>query len=243
MPQSQSSPPNAAPEPRRSFDAEVRGLKERLLREATLAFGMLEGALDALWTLDRAAAQTIRERDDRVDAEEVAIEENCLRLLTLQAPVARDLRLLTFVLKVNADLERIADHAKGIAKVVKKFPPGDPPAPPKWPTALVELGQRVPMACHQLLRALLDEDPEAARAVVANDQTIDALHRQLFEETLDLMGTRPNSQATGLLVYRLGRELERIGDLLTNIAEDIIYLRTGQIVRHERKRLGIQGQA
>ncbi len=240
MPQSQTSTPNAAPEPRRSFDSEVRSLKERLLREATLAIGMLEGALDALWKLDRTAAQTIRERDDRVDAEEVAIEESALRLLTLQAPVARDLRLLTFVLKVNADLERIADHAKGIAKVVKKFPSGEPP---KWPTALVELGQRVPMACHQLLRALLDEDADAARAVVANDQTIDTLHRQLFEETLDLMGTQPNSQATGLLVYRLGRELERIGDLLTNIAEDIIYLRTGQIVRHERKRLGIQGQA
>jgi phosphate transport system protein len=239
MPQSQSSTSNVTPEPRRSFDAEVRSLKERLLREATLAIGMLEGALEALWKLDRPGAQAIRERDERVDAEEVAIEECALRLLTLQAPVARDLRLLTFVLKVNSDLERIADHAKSIAKVVKKFPEGSPPV---WPTALVELGQRVPMACHQLLRALHDEDPETARAIVANDATIDALHRQLFAETLDLMGTRPNSQATGLLVYRLGRELERVGDLLTNIAEDIIFLRTGQIVRHERKKVGIQGQ-
>lgn len=240
MPQSSSSPSSSASGPRHSFDAEVRSLKERLLREATLAIGMLEGALDALWKLDRVAAQAIRERDERVDAEEVAIEESALRLLTLQAPVARDLRLLTFVLKVNADLERIADHAKSIAKVVKKFPSG---APPQWPTALSELGQRVPIACHQLLRALLDEDAEAAKQVVANDQTIDSLHRQLFEETLDLMGTKPNSQATGLLVYRLGRELERVGDLLTNIAEDIIFLRTGQIVRHERKKIGIQGQA
>lgn len=223
----------ARPDHAIQLDRELGELRQRLLREATSAVGMLESALRALWSLDRAAAAETRKRDDRIDTEEVEIEEACLRLMALRQPFARDFRVLTFILKVNADVERVADHSASIAKTVLKFPQG---GPPRWPTALVELGQRVPMVCHALLRALLDEDADAAKGIVTGDETIDGLHRRLFDETLELMHDSPAAQVIGLLIYRVGRELERIGDLMANIAEDIVYVRTGHIIRHEKKK-------
>lgn len=194
---------------------------------------MLEGAIAALWELDTQAAGEILKHDDRIDREEVEIEESCFRLLALQHPFARDFRQLAFILKVNADLERVGDHACSVAKMTFKL--ADQPAF-SWPTSLQELGQRVPMACHKLLRALLDEDAVLAKTVVTDDKVLDRLTRALFDETVDFMESQPGRQATGLLVYRIGRELERVGDLMTNIAEDIVYLVTGEIIRHEKKR-------
>lgn len=228
-------PPEPAPsrplEPHLLRD--VRGVKRRLTDEATTAVAMLESALTALWALDTVKAGEILRSDDRLDSEEVAIEEACFRVMALQAPVAKDFRMLTFILKVNADVERVGDHACSIAKMTFKLadnPPGS------WPIALVELGQRVPMICHALLRALNDEDAEAARQIVRGDKTIDQINRQLFDETVQFMDTHPGASATGLYLYRIGRELERVGDLMTNIAEDIVYLVTGEIIRHEKKR-------
>jgi phosphate transport system protein len=106
-----------------------------------------------------------------------------------------------------------------------------------WPTSLVEMGQRVPMMCHMLMRAVLDEDAQLAARIVAEDETIDELEKRLFEETEDLMRRDPRAIHNGLLIYRAGRELERIGDLMQSIAEDIIFLNTGTIVRHEQKRM------
>lgn len=224
---------------------DARSVKRRLTDEATVVVGMLETALAALFELDTHKANEILTTDDRVDREEVAIEEACFRVMTLQAPVARDFRMLTFILKVNADVERVADHACSIAKVCLKL--ADAPPPP-WPTSLVELGQRVPMTCHALLRAMHDEDAAAAKEIVLDDKTIDRLNRRLFDEVLEFMGNPPpgaseaTTHATGLLLFRVGRELERIGDLMTNIAEDIVYLATGEIIRHEKRRLRAERQ-
>lgn len=213
---------------------EATAVKRRLIDEATAAVGMLEAALAALWELDTQAANEILKRDDRIDREEVAIEETVFKLMALQSPVARDFRLLAFVLKTNAEVERIGDHACSIAKITIKLAAYRPIA---WPTSLVELGQRVPMACHKCLRSLLDEDAAMAKQVVLDDKVIDRLNRGLFDETIELMRSRPDALALGLLVYRVGRELERVGDLATNIAEDVVYLATGEIIRHEKKRL------
>lgn len=221
---------------------ETVAVKRRLVDEATNAVGMLEAALAALWELDVQAAAEILKRDETIDREEVAIEAAVFKLMALQQPVARDFRLLAFVLKVNADIERVGDHACSIAKIVHKL--ADPDVAPtsmggaaSWPTSLTELGQRVPMACHRLLRALLDEDAEQAKTVVIDDKIIDRLNRQLFDETVAFMKSTDDAQAAGLLIYRVGRELERVGDLMTNIAEDIVYLKTGEIIRHEKRRL------
>lgn len=216
-----------------SFDRSLSALKRRLMQEATSAIGMLEAALEALWKLDAAAAREVRKRDDSIDAEEVQIEAECFRMLALEQPFARDLRIITFILKVNADIERVADHASSVAKVATRI---DAQHPPKWPTALVEMGQRVPVMCHSLLRAVLDEDPDLARQVVEEDETIDQLEKRLFDETDEMIRKEPGNTRNGLLIYRAGRELERIGDLMKNIAEDVVYLATGAIVRHEQKK-------
>lgn len=229
------SPHNA----RFSYDQSIAALKRRLAQEASSAVAMLEAALDALWKLDPEAAKAVRVRDDSIDAEEVQIESECYRLLTLQHPLARDFRVIAFILKVNSDIERVADHASGIAKVASKL---DSSTHFQWPTALREMGQRVPAMCHALLRAMLDEDAAAAAKVALEDDVIDALDKQLFREVEAQMQEEPVAVRNWLLIYRLGRELERIGDLMKNIAEDVIFLNTGTIVRHEAKRAAKLGK-
>src|SRR5204863_4872143 len=183
-PEPLNDPAPLAPRARFSFDRNLAALKRRLSQEATAAIGMLEAALDSLWKLDAAAAKEVRRRDDRIDREEVEIEAECFRLLALEQPFARDLRVITFILKVNADIERVADHASGIAKVTTRL---DLTHAPRWPTALLEMGQRVPVMCHSLLRAVLDEDGAIGRKIVEEDETIDQLEKRLFEEVEKMM--------------------------------------------------------
>ncbi len=234
LPQDLPVPPPDAARSAGFADQRVAQLKRRLIREATMSIGMLETSLDALWRMDVDTAREVTRYDDRIDREEVQIEQECLRILTLQHHFAREFRVMTFILKVNTDIERVADHACSIAKIVLKI---RPPAP-AWPTALVELGERVPMMCHTLMRAVLDEDVEAARGLVSSDETIDNLDKRLFEEAVDLMAREPTNRdalANGVLTHRIGRELERVGDLMCNIAEDVVYLATGDIIRHAGK--------
>jgi phosphate transport system protein len=230
-----------------SFDRKVLQLRKRLVREATQAIGMLEAALKSLSILDAESARSVRREDDEIDTQEVAIEREAYELLALHHPFARDFRIVTFILKVNADIERVADHAASIAKAVvriSKLRPGT--IVPRWPTALTELGHRVPETCHLLLRAVLKEDLQEAKRIVESDEVIDQLERRLFDETMDLMrggGPDESSLAIGMLVYRIGRELERIGDLMKDIAEELVYLTTGEIVRHENAHKGGHGGA
>jgi phosphate transport system protein len=218
-----------------SFEHRVAFLKRRLIRETAQAIGMLETALDSLWTLDVDTAIEVTRHDDTIDTEEVAIEQECFSLLALHHAFARDFRTLAFILKVNADIERVADHACSIAKIVRRMRP-----PVEWPTALRDLGERVPLMCHDLMRAVLDIDVEVARELVRSDKVIDNLDKRLFEEVQDMMSKlsfSEDARANALLIYRLGRELERVGDIMANIAEDVVYLATGEIVRHQKKRL------
>jgi len=221
-----------------STDARIVQLKRRLLREASLAISMLEYALDALWRLDLDKAMSIRLTDDRIDQEEVAIESECYEVLALHHPYARDFRLITFVLRVNGDLERVGDHASSICKVTRRIHAATGGVTPVWPTALKELGERVPAMCHELMQAVLDEDVETARKLVASDRVIDELEKRLFEEAQEMIRKSPNDDsalAVGMLIYRLGRELERVGDIMASVAEDVVYLATGDIIRHEKR--------
>lgn len=217
-----------------TLQKDIAAAKSRIVGEAATAIGMLEAAIDVLFRLDEPAARAIMARDDEVDREEVAIEEECFRVLALFAPVARDFRTVVCLLRVNADLERIADHATSLCKQTIKLKALG--WQPRWPAALVELGRRVPMQSQALLRAFISEDADAARQVLMKDRAIDSAEKRLFEESIDAMGETRQERASGLLLYRCGREMERAGDLLTNIAEDVIYLTTGNIVRHAEKR-------
>ncbi len=218
---------------RSGYEQKLAQLKKRLVLEATQAVNMLESALAALWVLDVQKAIEVRRRDDSIDAEEVQIERECIRFLAMEQPVATDLRQITFILRVNTEVERVADHATSIAKVVKRIVSSNGHA--KWPTSLTELGQRVPMVCHALLRAVLDEDVSAAQQLIADDEVIDKLERSLFFETLEMMRVEDNTLAAGMHIYRVARELERVADIMADIARDLIFLKTGEIVRHRDK--------
>jgi len=245
LPTSSSSTPDPVTLATSMTDRKIILLKRRLVREASTAVGMLEESLAALWHLDVERARDVRISDDVVDAEEVAIEQQCHELLALHKPFARDFRILTFILKTNADLERVADHASSISKITIRLAEHVRPSHTvEWPTALVELGERVPAMCHELLRAVLDENVERARELVASDKVIDQLERRLFEENIERLLVTPREAsdlATGMLMARLGRELERVGDLMANIAEDVVYVGTGEIVRHAKRRGVVRG--
>ncbi|MFZ4575875.1 MAG: phosphate signaling complex PhoU family protein, partial [Phycisphaerales bacterium] len=187
---------------------------------------------------DPEAAKAVRLSDDSIDHEEVAIELECYEILALHHPFAREFRVITFILRVNADIERTADHASSIAKLVGKITQLGLPAP-GWPTALTELAERVPALCHQLMRAVVNEDVEAAKQIVRSDEVIDQLERRLFDEVLEIMKAAKGDErelSMGMYLYRMSRELERIGDLMASIAEDVVYLATGEIIRHAKRR-------
>ena len=212
---------------------ELAHLRRRVMRSANIAVDMVEASLDALWQVDHAVARSIRGRDDTIDAEEIVIERECLRLLSERPMMGHDFRLATFCMRINADIERVADHATSIAKVSMTL---DPDEPPQWPTALVELGDRVPPLCHELLRAVLDEDTEAARGLVDGDRIIDKMDRCLFDELTAKIERNADHAGEALLLFRVGRELERIGDLVASMAEHVVYLVSGEIIRHQPRR-------
>jgi phosphate transport system protein len=213
------------------LDHDISALRRRVIREASRATDLIRQSLQVLTHSTEAEIKEIRDIEREIDQEEVRIEEECFRILALQQPFGSDFRMLTFCLKVNSDIERLADHAASIAKISKKL--GEVHL--SWPKAMIEMIQRVPLMCDELLRAVISADPEAAREVVIRDKAIDKLDKQAFRELTEIIQNSPDDASKYMLMYRVSRELERVGDLLGNIAEDIIYLVTGDIVRHEHK--------
>ncbi len=213
------------------LDQQLSALRRRLIREASQATDLLKQSLDVLWNSDAEGAKEIKKIEKQIDLEEVRIEQECFRILALQQPFGADFRLITFSLKANSDIERLADHASSIAKISKKITMENP----DWPESLKEMGERIPMMCQELLRAVISADADAADQVVERDKVIDRLDKQTFVELTAKIENNPSAAAQYMLMYRISRELERVGDLLGNIAEDIVYLVTGNIVRHAPK--------
>ncbi|MCE9581345.1 MAG: phosphate signaling complex protein PhoU [Planctomycetes bacterium] len=213
------------------FAQALESLNELLLRQEDRVHRCVEDAVHALVTGDAARAQRAMMMDEDVDREEVRIEEECLKLIALYAPVARDLRYLATVLKVNNDLERIADHATNVARLThavledRAF---------SLPPQAGEMAARVVEAISRGIRALRRQDVEEARAVLQADEAIDRLDSEITDTARRTLRESPAHIDAALTVYRIGREMERIADLVTNIAEDTIYLVTGEIVRHSR---------
>jgi len=213
----------------RHFSSAVELLAESLTRQEDLVSRCVEDAVYALVTRDRERARRAAERDEEVDRAEVRIEEECLKLIALYSPVARDLRYLTTVLKVNNDLERIADHASNVARLTLRMMEDTTFA---LPPETAEMAARVTEAFSRGIRALRLQDPDEAWNVVAGDRQVDRLDAALTDAAKRIMKSQPDHLEAALLIYRVGRELERIADLVTNIAEDTIYLVRGEIVRH-----------
>lgn len=233
MPDKPSAAQPVAPKPgrRTSFDEDLDALQRRLQREAAIVVAQVEGAVSAFKTLDIDAAKAIRRRDDEVDENEVQIEEECIRLIALHQPVASDLRRLTVSIRINVDVERIADHATGVCKAVLYL--GDTP-PPVWPKALIDMADRIVPRCRQTQALLHKPNVRVAHTLIDDDDTLDHLGKVAFAEIEEAMQTGALSRRAGLLAFRAMRDFERIGDLCGDVAEDVIYLETGRIVRHSK---------
>ncbi len=215
----------------RSYDEALKKLDDALVRMTALAESQLSDCLQALAQRDSALATTVVEGDAEIDQLEHFVSEQSVRLLVLRAPVADDLRMVVTALKVAGDLERIADHAANTARrslVLNQFPAITPVRP------LLRLGQAV----QDLLRATMDAymtgDAEMALAARNRDQEVDARYSSLFREILTYMMEDPRTITLGSHLMFIAKNIERIGDHATNIAEMTYYRVTGRTLGAER---------
>lgn len=220
------------------LDRELETLRKRIAQMGRIVSEQLDTALAALLNSDREKSLQVVSGDDKADELEVSIEEECLKVIALHQPVARDLRFLITVLKVNNDLERIADHAVNIAQIAKKFSEKHiTDSPPQ----IVKMARLVTEACHACIDAFVKEDVDAAMAICQDDKTVNQLCGLVYDEAKRIQTEGRGTFGHAIRIYRVGRELERVGDLLKNVAEDTIYLSTGRVVRHRRfERLDIE---
>lgn len=212
------------------FTQEISQLKRHLARQATEAEAALGKALQAIETFDAALAAQVAENDYAIDCEEIRIEEDCLKILALYQPVASDLRTIVTVLKINSEIERVADMAVNIAERTKSVAESGVPAEKR-----IDFTKMASVATAMLkdaLDAFAYRDPDAARAVIRRDDEVDALHAANIRQIQTDIANDPARAAYYLSCMTISKNLERIGDVATNICEDVIYLECGTIVRH-----------
>lgn len=180
---------------------------------------------------DPESALKIIEDDHRIDLEEVKLEEECLKTLALYQPVAHDLRFIIAILKINNDLERINDLAVNIAERVL-FILNEPPI--TIPLDFGLMAEKVQVMLRESINALVELDRETAKRVCQSDDEVDDLNREMYDIVEKRTKADPSSITILLNYLSVSRHLERIADLATNIAEDVMYFIDGEIVRHRR---------
>lgn len=212
------------------FDREIDSIQDRLLKLFASVERMIFDATDALCTRGYERISEIVDRDKNVNEEEVVIEEECLKVLALHQPVATDLRKITTILKINSDLERMADLACNIAERSDGL--RDYPFFP-IPEQISELATRSTKMVRKSLDAFVDLNLGLAKEVILDDKAVDQLNREVIAELKGLMMQDPNSVEPSLHCFSASRHLERIADHAENIAEDTIYMISGEIIRHK----------
>ena len=213
----------------RHFHDELSELKVKLLTMSGEAQAALAGAVDALLSRDAAAARDVIAGDHRIDMMESEVEDMVTRLLATQQPMARDLRLLTAAMKIANDLERVGDHAVNIAQSAERLLAARPITPEP---EIVEMARQARQMLSDALESFVRGDAQAARVVCARDDSVDDLHRSLFRILLTHMMEDPHIIGAGMELSLVSRNLERVADLATNIAEDVVFLVEGKSIKH-----------
>ena len=211
---------------RRQLDREMREIKDNVLRMGSMVAEQIRAALKALADHDAEAATAVIINDGRINEVQRHVTALITTAIATQSPVARDLRFLLALDHVTYELERIGDHAGSVAKQVRKLAP-EPPL--KEYVDLPEMGEIAAQQVHGVLRALIDIDEVLARQVAQRDDEIDHLYHKTFDEVLELMRQDSGNVDRGTRLLFAGHYLERIGDRVTNIAEDVVFLATGDI--------------
>jgi phosphate transport system protein len=214
---------------RHHFENELQALKNRLLTMGGLVEERVHQSIHALVNRSEEEAERVIAADKEVNDLQIDVDERCIKLLATQTPLASDLRLITVAMKINDDLERIGDQAVNIAENVVKLLPHPPLKPLIDIPRMAEIAQRM---TRDALDAFVNRDAALARTVLERDDEVDNLKDQVFRELLTYMMADPGTIARALSLILISRNLERIADHATNIAEDVIFLVEAKDVRH-----------
>lgn len=213
----------------RHIERQIDQLKQKILHVGTLVEEAISKAITALINRDTALAQRVMASDDEIDRMEVEVEEECLKILALYQPVAADLRFVVAALKINNDLERMGDLAQNIAKRVGQL--GGTPQielPPEIRTMAMQAQEMV----KQCLDAVVNGDPILARHVREQDDSVDEGRQKIRKQVLRWIKASPEDAESFMRINSVSKHIERLADMATNIAEDVIYMVEGEIVRH-----------
>lgn len=210
---------------------DIARLKKNLLSLGALVESQVEKSVQAFLDRDEELAREVTNRDAEIDDREIEIEEECLKTLALHQPVAIDLRLTIAILKMNSDLERIGDLAVNIARKAIAVA-AEPPLEAHFDIA--GMGEKSQSLLRDSIDALVDLDVELARTVCLRDDEVDDMKHTIRIGVEKMIRSRPEHTQALLRLLAVSRNLERIADGATNIAEDVIYLSEGEITRHGR---------
>jgi phosphate transport system protein len=213
----------------RHFHEELARLKSRLLEMSSLAEDMVENSIEALLTRDLARTEAVILGDRELDAIEVEMDDACLQLLALQQPMARDLRLITSAMKISNDLERVGDHAVNIAQAVRHLVEHPPFSPLP---AIEEMARQAREMLSDALDHFVRSDAQGAREVCRRDDKVDALHDSILRSLLTHMMEDPRRIGPTMSLILVSKNLERIADLATNVAEEVVFLVEGRTIKH-----------
>lgn len=213
----------------RHFERELESLKTMLIKMGSVVEENVDKALRALVDENSTLADSVIESDDRVNSLEIEIDNAVIDILALHQPVASDLRMIIAAQKINNDLERIGDHAVNIAESVLTLGRTDVKEP------LLEI-PRMAVVTKAMLRQALDSfillDPKLARAVLERDDQIDNLNREMTKAVIEIIKNDTAMIEGAMQLVRVSRNLERVADLATNIAEEVIFLTQARVVKH-----------
>jgi phosphate transport system protein len=223
---------------RHHFEEDLQALKQRLLTMGALVEERAHSAIGALIHRRLDEAELIINSDKDVNDLQIEIDDRCLKLLALQQPIAKDLRLITSAMKINDDLERIGDQAVNIAQNTIKLLPQPPLKPLIDIPRMADIAEKM---TRDSLDAFVKRDAELARSVLRRDDEVDQLKDQVFRELLTYMMADPGTIQRALALILISRNVERIADHATNIAEDVIFLVEAKDVRHGREAEEVQG--
>jgi phosphate transport system protein len=213
----------------RHFERDLEQLKEQLLLMGGRAEQIVRKSIEALRRRDVEQAHGVFDDDHLIDRLEIEIEERCIKLFALQQPLATDLRFIMSALKISNDLERVGDHAVNIAEGAIKLA-AEPPLKP-----LVDIPRMANLATgmlHDALDAFVRSDAEIARRLCRRDDDVDNLNHQLFRELLSYMIESPPTITRAMELILVARNLERVADLATNVAEEVVFIAEARIIKH-----------
>lgn len=213
----------------RHFEAELKELKSNILSMGGFVEHSIEKATQALRTRDRALLEEVHQSEAKINLKHIEVDNACLEILARQAPVAADLRLILSIVKINTDLERMGDQAVNIAHNARHYLEG---TEVRVQLDLSRMAEVVREMVRDSLDAFLNEDTILAQEILERDDTVDEFKNKAFEILVKYMRENPQQIEAALDLLLIARNLERMGDHATNIAEDVIFVCTGEDIRH-----------